>query len=272
MFMFAFGFSERMTMEPTIGLNAIERQEIIFGMLKEQKRIRLADISAAFGVSTATARRDLDVLESQGKLQRVHGGAILSRKAPPEMAVTLRQLEQAEEKQRIGRAAAQMIGDGETVFISSGTTALEVARQLVERRSLTVITNSLPVLNLFNTNPNIAVICLGGNFRHSEASYIGHLTEKNLEEVRAEKVIFGIRALSLEDGLTNDYMAETTTDRNILKIGREVIIVADHTKFDRVSTAFVAPLSAIHTVVTDDQTSPEILEGLRAKGIRVVVA
>jgi DeoR family transcriptional regulator, aga operon transcriptional repressor len=261
-----------MIMDQINGLSSIERQEIIFRTIKEQKRIRLEDISKSFGISTATARRDLDVLAEQGKVQRVHGGAIISRKAPPEMAVTLRQVEQADEKQRIGLAAAQMIADGETVFISSGTTALEVAKHLVDRSSLTIITNSLPVLNLFNSNRNIYVICLGGNFRHSEASYIGHLTEKNLEEVRADKVIFGIRALSLEEGLTNDYMNETTTDRMILKVGREVIIVADHTKFDRISTSYVAPLSAIHTVVTDNQTPPEFLEGLQAKGIRVVVA
>lgn len=259
-------------MEQINGISSVERQEIIYRTIKEQKRIRLEEISKSFGISTATARRDLDVLAEQGKVQRVHGGAILSRKAPPEMAVIQRQVEQADEKQRIGLAAAQLIADGETVFISSGTTALEVAKHLVDRSSLTVITNSLPVLNLFNANPYISVICLGGNFRHSEASYIGHLTDTNLEEVRADKVIFGIRALSLEDGLTNDYMGETSTDRKILKIGREVIIVADHTKFDRVSTSFVAPLSAIHTVVTDAQTSSEFLEGLKAKGIRVVAA
>ena len=259
-------------MEQINGLSSIERQEIIYRTIKEQKRIRLEEISKSFAISTATARRDLDLLAEQGKVQRVHGGAILYRKAPPEMAVTQRQVEQAGEKQRISLAAAQMISDGETVFISSGTTALEVARHLADRQALTVITNSLPVLNIFNANPNIGVICLGGNFRHSEASYIGHLTEKNMEEVRADKVIFGIRALSLEEGLTNDYMAETTTDRMILKIGREVIIVADHTKFDRVSTSYVAPLSVINTLVTDDQTPQEILDGLRARGIRVVVA
>lgn len=259
-------------MEQIIGLSSIERQEIIFRKLKEQKRIRLEEISKSFGISTATARRDLDMLAEQGKVQRIHGGAILTRKAPPEMAVTQRQVEQADEKQRIGLAAAQMIADGDTVFISSGTTALEVAKHLVDRPKLTVITNSLPVLNLFNANRNISVICLGGNFRHTEASYIGHLTAKNLEEVRADKVIFGIRALSLEEGLTNDYMGETTTDRMILKVGREIIIVADHTKFDRVSTAFVAPLTAIHTLITDGETPPEFLEGLRSRGIRVVVA
>jgi DeoR family transcriptional regulator, aga operon transcriptional repressor len=259
-------------MEQMTGLSSIERQELIFRTLKEQKRINLTEISEVFGISTATARRDLDMLAEQGKAQRVHGGAILSRKAPPEMAVTQRQVEQAEDKQRIGLAAAQMIADGETVFISSGTTALEVAKRLTDRQSLTVITNSLPVLNTFSSNPNISVICLGGNFRHSEASYIGHLTEGNLEEVRADKVIFGIRGISLEEGLTNDYMPETSTDRMILKTGREIIIVADHTKFDRVSTVFVAPLTSIHTIVTDKTTPHEFLDGLRTKGIRVVVA
>ena len=223
-------------------------------------------------MSIATARRDLETLAEQGKAQRVHGGAILTRKAPPELEVHQRQSEQSAEKSRIGLAVAEMVQDGETVFISSGTTALEVAKNLANRQNLTVITNSLPVLVTLANNPQISVICLGGQLRHSEASYIGHLTELNLEEIRADKVIFGIRALHLDDGLTNDYLAETMVDRKILKIGREVIIVADHTKLDRISTAFVATISAMNTLVTDTKAPPSFVQGLRDRGIKVVLA
>lgn len=253
-------------------LSTVERQEYIYRQLNERKHVRLTDLSEELGISIATARRDLESLAEQGKAQRVHGGAILTQKAPPEMAVHQREVEQAAEKCRIGAAAANLIEDGDTVFISSGTTAYEVARNLVNRQNLTVITNSLPVLVLLANNPNISVICLGGVLRHSEASYIGHLTELSLAEIRADKVIFGIRALHLEEGLTNDYLAETMIDRKILKIGREVIIVADYTKLDRISTAFVAPLSAIKTLVTDAKAPAAFTEGLREHGIRVIIA
>jgi DeoR/GlpR family transcriptional regulator of sugar metabolism len=108
--------------------------------------------------------------------------------------------------------------------------------------------------------------------RDSELSFIGHITEQALSEVRADKVIIGIRAISLEQGLTNDYLPETLTDRAILKSGRKTIVVADHTKCGVISTAFVAPLTAMHTLVTDSMTDPDFIESLKTQGVEVIVA
>ena len=163
-----------------------------------------------------------------------------------------------------------MVEAGDTIFLGSGTTVLEVARNLRQHRRLTVITNSLPVINILTDVPEINMVCLGGILRRSELSMIGHITEQALAEVVADKVIMGIRALDVERGLTNDYLPETKTDRSILGIGRKVIIVADHTKCGRVSTAFVAPITAIQTLVTDSNTSPDFIGHLTAKGIEVV--
>jgi DeoR family transcriptional regulator, aga operon transcriptional repressor len=113
---------------------------------------------------------------------------------------------------------------------------------------------------------------LGGMLRDSELSFIGHITEQALAEVRTDKVIIGTRAISLENGLTNDYLPETLTDRAILQVGREIIIVADHTKCGVIATAFLAPLSVMQTLVTDDQTDPEFVESLRTQGINVMLA
>jgi DeoR/GlpR family transcriptional regulator of sugar metabolism len=146
-----------------------------------------------------------------------------------------------------------------------------VAQHLVTR-NITVITNSLPVINLMSEKESITLIALGGMLRDSELSFIGHITEQALSEVRADKVIIGIRAISLEQGLTNDYLPETLTDRAILKAGRETIIVADHTKCGVISTAFVAPLTAMHVLVTDSTTNPDFIESLRAQGVEVIVA
>ena len=107
--------------------------------------------------------------------------------------------------------------------------------------------------------------------RASELSFIGHITEQSLAELRADRVIIGTRAISLEQGLTNDYLPETLTDRAILNIGREIVIVADHTKCGVVSTAFLAPLSAMHTLVTDDGTRYEFINALKAQGINPIV-
>ena len=118
----------------------------------------------------------------------------------------------------------------------------------------------------------IDLIGLGGVLRDSELSFIGHITEQSLYEVRADKVLIGIRAISLEQGLTNDYLPETLTDRAILNAGRETIVVADHTKCGVISTAFLAPLTAMRTLVTDKGTDPDFIEALRSLGVNVIVA
>lgn len=257
--------------QPQTTLSNVERQQEIVRVLQHKRRITVAEICDLFNVSEATARRDLEALASQGKIQRVRGGAILSQPAPPEPPLLERTHEQAEAKARIGRAAAQLISDNESVFLGSGTTVLEVAKNLRDRQGLTVITNSLPVINLFAGNPRITLVSLGGMLRPSELSFIGHITEQALAEVRAQTVIMGIRGLTL-DGLTNDYLPEALTDRAILKAGQRVILVADHTKLGVVAPVYLAPLSAIDILVTNREADTDFITALREQGIQVILA
>ncbi|GAB4490888.1 MAG: DeoR/GlpR family DNA-binding transcription regulator [Anaerolineales bacterium] len=249
-----------------------ERQTSILSLLARQGRLSVAEIVEQFKVSEATARRDLEALTERGKIQRVHGGALPVKQAQPEAPLLQREQEQFFEKQRIGQAAAALVEDGETVFLASGTTTLEVARHLRARQNLTVITNSLPVMNTLANLPGIKLIGIGGLLRQSELSFVGHIAEQAIAELRADKIILGVHAFSLEHGLTSDYLPETLTDRAILKIGRQVILVADHTKFGRVAPAYLAPLESIHTLVTDSAAPPDFLDALRERGLRVVTA
>jgi DeoR/GlpR family transcriptional regulator of sugar metabolism len=253
-------------------ISSLERQNQILQFILRSQRISITGVCENFSVSEATARRDLETLASEGKIQRVHGGAIALTEAPPESPILQRDREQADEKTRIGQVAAALVRDGETVFLGSGTTVLEVARALRTRPALTVITNSLPVVNVFAGLKNINVICLGGMLRDSELSFIGHITEQALAEVHADKVFIGTRAISLEHGLTHEYLHETMTDRAILKAGQEIIVVADHTKFGRAATVLLAPLESIHTIVTDKGTPQDFLEAVQQRGLRVVTA
>jgi DeoR/GlpR family transcriptional regulator of sugar metabolism len=258
-------------MEAKIILSNIERQEHLLRFVEQRQRATVAEISEYFSISLATVRRDLEAMAERGQVERFHGGVKAVGKAPPELPVLQRAADQAEEKKRIGQAAAALVQDGETVFLSSGTTVLEVAYHLRERRNLTVITNSLLVINTLADAPGITLVGLGGVLRHSEMSMIGHITEQALAEVHAHKIIMGIRAVDVERGLTNDYLPETMTDRAILARGGEVIIAADHTKCGRLSTAFVAPITAMHKLITDAQAPPDFVEALRAQGIEVLV-
>jgi len=253
-------------------LSNTERQNQILEIIENSGRLSVGDICAYFAVSEATARRDLESLAEQGQIRRVHGGAIPIKQAPPEAPILQRQAEFSDEKRAIGKAAADLVEDGETIFLGSGTTVLEVARHLQHRQNLTVITNSLPVINTLAGASGVNLISLGGMLRDSELSFIGHITEQALAEVRADKVIMGVHAIHLEHGLTNDYLPETMTDRAILKAGSKVILVADHSKFNSISTAFLAPLSTIQILVTDPKSLQDFLSNLESMGIRVVLA
>jgi len=251
-------------------VSGTDRQQQIAQLVERQQRISVADLCELFTISEATARRDLEALALQGKLERVHGGAIAIRNAPPESPILEREGEEDEAKRQIGLAASELIKDGETIFLGSGTTILELARILRTRKGLTLITNSLPVLNVLSGTEN-TIVCLGGMLRPTELSFIGYITEQALAEVRADKVFIGARAISLEHGLTNDYLPETLTDRAILRAGQEVIVLADHTKFGRVAPAMLAPVESVNTIITDKATDKTILGDLAEHGIRVIV-
>jgi DeoR/GlpR family transcriptional regulator of sugar metabolism len=252
-------------------LSSMERQEEVLAFIRENKRATVDELIGHFGVSAATVRRDLDALEKQGKVRRFRGGAMLGQ-APPELPALERAKEQAREKARIGKTAAELVEDGDTIFLGSGTTVLEVAKHLHGKKGVTVITNSLLVVNELAHDENIDTIVIGGMLRPSELSMIGHIAEQALQEVRANKVFMGIRAIDLKNGLTNDYLPETLTDRAILNIGAQTIILADHTKCGVVSTAFLAPLSAIDVLITDDKTDGHFIDALKALRITVKVA
>jgi DeoR/GlpR family transcriptional regulator of sugar metabolism len=251
-------------------ISSVERQQQLQQLFEKNGRLLVTEICEHFGISEATARRDLDVLAQNGKIQRFFGGAVLIRKAAPEEPILRRSHDQEDEKERIGRAAAALVNNNETVFLGSGTTVLQVAKNLAGR-PLTIITNSLPIINILADDPQVNLIALGGIFRASERSFIGHITEQSLQDLRADKVIIGIHAVSLEHGLTNDYLPETMTDRTILQIGQKVVIVADHTKFGRVSTVHVAPVEKVNTIVTDSQVDGEMVDLLKAKQIEMIV-
>lgn len=248
----------------------VERQDHIRRLLEQAGRVTVPELVSLFNVSEATVRRDLEDIDGLWA-RRTRGGAVRLQLAAKEPPFLQRSTEQVEEKKRIGRAAAQMIREGETVFLGSGSTVLEVARSLPENLRLTVITNSLPVVNLFSDFDAIEIIVIGGMLRPSEQSMVGHIAEQDIREIRADRVFMGMRGIDPAQGFTNDFLPETLTDRAILGIARQVVIVADHTKFGKISSVFVAPVSAASLIITDKAAPPDILAALGEAGIKVIL-
>jgi DeoR/GlpR family transcriptional regulator of sugar metabolism len=249
-----------------------ERHQRIVETVRQNRQVTVAELSCTFGVSDVTIRRDLRELAAQGVLRRAHGGAIAAVPAPPEHPIVQRMSQAETCKACIGRSAAALVSDGESVFIGSGSTAAYVVRNLVSRKDLTVVTNALTVATELATATDVTVVVTGGMMRPSELSLVGHITEQALREVRVDKVLIGMRAISLEAGMTNDYLPEVMTDRTIIEMAPELIVVADHTKFGKVASAYVAPVQRITTLVTDAAADPEVLAPLEELGIRVLVA
>ena len=248
-----------------------ERQRYIRRIIEDQGQVSVATLARQFGVAEMTIRRDLRELGAQGIIQRVRGGALLPERqhALIEPPVLERINEEAAAKKRIGQAAAALIAEGETIFLGSGTTTLAVAQALRERRNITVVTNALTVINAL-TDSDLTVVVAGGFFRRSELSFIGHITEASIRDLRVDKVIIGMRGIDPEYGLTSDHLQELQTDQAIMRIGNMVIIVADHTKFGRVATSRVAPVTVAKMIITDSEASPAIVATLREMGIEVI--
>jgi DeoR family transcriptional regulator, aga operon transcriptional repressor len=270
---------------PARSLSNFERQQQLLRFIQQQGRASVADLCTHLNASPATIRRDLDALAQSGQIQRVRGAALPTSRslppAPPELPALERMAEQADEKVRIGEAAAEMVSEGETIFLGSGTTTLQVAlvlrtRALASPLNLTVITNSLAVMNVLagipaqDSRTGLTLISLGGLFRPTELSFTGHVTEQALAELRADRVFIGVRAVDPQAGLTNQDLIETLTDRAILKIGRQVILLADHTKCGRITTALLAPITAVHTLITDSATPAEFVNAATLAGVAVI--
>jgi DeoR/GlpR family transcriptional regulator of sugar metabolism len=258
-------------MDTNNNLLKAERHNQIRTLVNKQGRVTVQELSAQFGVSEATTRRDLEELDGLGQLWRTHGGAVRAEKTSKEPPMMQRIGEKSEQKERIGRAAAGLIQNNETIFLGSGTTVIEIARNFPPDINLTVITNSLPVVNELATHPGIELIVIGGMLRQSELSMVGHVAEQAVREFRADRIFLGMHAIDSKSGFTSDFLPEIMTDRAIMSIGRQVVIVADHSKFNRVSSVLVAPITSANVIVTDKDTSPESVKQLMEMGVHVMI-
>jgi DeoR/GlpR family transcriptional regulator of sugar metabolism len=236
--------------------------------LREEGRASVDVLARDLGVTPSTIRRDLARLADEGTLVRTYGGAALAGASAP---LPRRVDAAAAAKRAIGGAAAALVEDGQTIAISSGSTTLELARRLVDRR-LTVITNALDVASVLLDRDGIELVILGGVVRPRMHSMLGHLAEIALRELRADTLFMGIGAVDPDHGLMNDSIPEILTDRALRRSARSCVVLADSSKFAQVAPAFVFGLEQVDTIVTDSGADPADVVALQARGIRVVVA
>lgn len=248
------------------------RQSKIRQLVEDRGQVSVNELNTLLTVSEATIRRDLEELAQMGWIRRAHGGALKVERAKKEPSILMRQRARSAVKERIGQMAASLVIEGQTIFLGSGSTVEAITPHIRHIPDLTVITNSVPVINHLVGYSNVDLIVIGGMLRQSELSMVGHIAEMAVCEFRADLVFMGMRAIDAEHGFTNDFMPEAMTDRAIIKIAPRCVVVADHTKFGRVSTVFLAPITAVHTIISDKALNPAIVTELQEKGLTVQLA
>ena len=252
-----------------------ERHRLILDTVSQEGKITVPEICEMFDVSEMTARRDLRMLDRKGLLRRVHGGAVSSLGRSYEPPFNIRMSQAHEAKIAIGKAAAGMVVDGESIALDVGTTTLEIASALRDKHNLTIVTASLPIANEivanFSIESDVRLILSGGIIRPREFSMIGHIAEQTFEELFVDKAFIGVGGLDLKDGLTEYNMEDALVKRPLLNSAREKIVVAEGAKLGRTTFVTVGPVSAIDVVVTDECAPSDVIAGLRETGIKVVI-
>jgi DeoR/GlpR family transcriptional regulator of sugar metabolism len=253
-----------------------ERRGEILETLREEGKVAVPELCERFHVSEMTIRRDLRDLDREGLLRRVHGGAIFSLGRSYEPPYQLRATDSSEAKQAIGRSAADMIFDGDSIALDIGTTTFEIARSIRDKRNLTIVTASLPIAfeitSNVSLNSDVRLILTGGIVRPGELSMIGHLADHVYREFHVDKAFVGIGGLSLEAGLTEYNLEDALVKRPLLETAHQKIVVADGSKFGRTTFVSIGPLSAIDTVITDETAPKDMVQALQDLGIQVTIA
>lgn len=248
------------------------RQQSILQLLEARGAVRVAELCERFGVSEMTVRRDLSELEQAGLIRRTHGGAVSARGRSFEPPYLARETTNRSQKERIGRLAASLVQDGDSVALDVGTTTLEVARALRDKNNLTVITHSLHIAHALASHPLIRLIVVGGVLRAGELSLVGHLAERAYREFHVDKLFLGVGGLSVEAGLTEFNLEDALVKQAMLQSAKERIVVADASKLERTAFARVGSLASVNTLVTSTEADPGILKRIEEAGVRVLIA
>lgn len=255
-----------MAVEPMF---AEERQNKILQLLRRQKKLLVTELCETFGVSPATIRNDLNDLEKQGLLRRTHGGAIAGTKINFEPTSVEKDVANRETKIAIGRAAAALVEDGDTIAIDTGTTTYYFARALADRKKLTVVTPDLVIARMLEDYEGVSVILAGGQVRRGFSCTVGAITNSVLKSLAVDKTFLATNSVSAAGELCTPDIEQAEVKKNLLRMGTQVILLCDSSKFNAQSFAKFGEFKELDMVVTDRQADPEVLQKLRTLEVAV---
>ncbi len=242
-------------------------------MVQQDKSVLVVELAKKFDVSTETIRNDLERLEQQGVLKRSYGGATIVEENEQEPTYKEREIVNFTGKEKIGKKAAELVADGETIFIDASTSSLHMAKHIKTRRSLTVITNAAQVVEELSSCEHITTICVGGKLKSRNMSFVGHITEQTIKEnYKANKVFFSCKGLSRQKGLTEQSDGEAEAKRAMIEMSDECIFLCDYKKFDTFGLNTIIGIDRVDTLITDEVPEAEWQSVLSENGVELVIA
>lgn len=256
-----------------IGFGGSGRRDHIIGLLQKVGRVSVMALAADVGVSVVTIRNDLDLLERQGVLRRMRGGAVAVRTARFERPALLGGESFAAEKKRIAAVAASLVRDGETVVIDAGSTMVALAKTLPRTlNDVAVVTNALDVALELEEHPGVKVVITGGTVRNRQRSLISPFATMLLGQINADVAFVSCAGFDAEKGFTNSNWEEAEVKHAILAAANRIVVLADHGKFGHVATARIAGLDGVDLLVSDTGLDADAARALEAKGLQVILA
>jgi DeoR family transcriptional regulator, aga operon transcriptional repressor len=247
-----------------------ERLSRIVEQLSANGSVGVGDLAEDLGVSPATVRRDLALLEQQRLLARTHGGAV-AHGVLFELPLRYRSARRQEQKARIAQAVSELVPDGAAVGMTGGTTTTEAARALSDRRRLTVVTNSLNIASELAVRPNLKLVVTGGVARPESYELVGPLAEASLSGLHLDMVLVGVDGIAVGAGLTTHHEVEAHTNRALISRARHVVVIADSSKIGQVAFARICDLDAVDQVISDVGADPAEVAALRGAGASVTL-
>ena len=251
-------------------MQAEERQKRIEDYLQEAEFASLEELAKQVGASVSTVRRDVTALEAGGSVRRTHGGARVITPKTDEFSFSLRDTHQLAEKEAIGRACAELIHPNQSVIIDAGTTVYHVARYL-EDKTPQILTNSLPVANLFASANRLEVVVSGGVIYPRLGVLVGPPAVESFSKMHADVAVMSSGGITLE-GITNSHGLLIDIQKAMINAAQKVIFCLDHTKFGRRSVLPLCGIECIDTIVTDSQAPMDLVQQFRDRGVEVIVA
>jgi DeoR family transcriptional regulator, aga operon transcriptional repressor len=247
-----------------------ERLAAILEHLSADGNVSVVEIARSLEVSAATIRRDLQLLESQRMLERTHGGAV-SHGVLYELPLRYKSTRQTEQKRRIAREAASRVLDGWAIGLTGGTTTTEVARALVDRQRLTIVTNALNIAAEIAVRPNLKLVVTGGVARSESYELVGPIAEASLEGLNLDMVFLAVNGISPSAGLTTHHEGEAGTNRALVARANRVTVVADASKLQAVAFARICELSEVNELITDHGADPAAVRAIEDAGVSVTI-